>query len=342
MDIETPTKEFKPAPKLFMDTAISAGELLERKIKPRELIIGTWLRQGDIGFIFGRRGEGKTFFSLALACAIAGHTHLHLWETPKARRVCYVDGEMTLEAIQKRLKLFLDTDIYINSKTEIIKNLSLQHYEEILGRFENGVLNLAKQEQQELLLNYCVSKKIEVLFLDNLSCLFKGIKENDADDWERVQPFLLDCRRHKISVVIVAHAGRSGDSIRGTSKREDITDWVIKVKSTEDDAEQGEGRNIKQISSIISFEKNREGILEETTPQGFKFRTQDEQMKIEFVKENIEEKFFCLVESGVNKCGEIAEELDLSKSCISKLAKKFEKLGKLEIKGRVYKSKRVY
>lgn len=61
MDIETPTKEFKPAPKLFMDTAISAGELLERKIKPRELIIGTWLRQGDIGFIFGRRGEGKPF-----------------------------------------------------------------------------------------------------------------------------------------------------------------------------------------------------------------------------------------------------------------------------------------
>lgn len=340
--IENPTKEFKPAPKIFTDTAITAGELLKRKITPRELIIGSWLRQGDIGFIFGRRGEGKTFFSLALACAIAGQIQLNLWKTPKARRVCYVDGEMTLEAIQKRLRLFLGADIFADVQLTLTSNLFFQHYEEVSSKLENGILDLAKREQQELLLKYCIDNKIEVLFLDNLSCLFKGVRENEADDWERVQPFLLDCRRNNISVVIVAHAGRSGEAPRGTSKREDITDWIIKVKQSENGAGDSESSNIKQSSSTISFEKNREGFLGETSPQGFIFRTQDEQMKIEFVKESIEEQFFCLIESGVNKCGEIADELDLSKAYISKLAKKYEREGKLEIVRRVYTSRRIY
>lgn len=338
--MENPTQEFKPEPELFKDTAIKAKDLLERVIIPRELIAGNWFRQGDIGFIFGRRGEGKTFFSLALSCAIAGGVCLNLWETEKARRVCYVDGEMTLEAIQKRLRLFIDTEIFKQSKA-LVKNLFFQHYEEIGARID-GFLNLAKREQQEQLLNYCIANKIEVLFLDNLSCLFKGIRENEADDWERVQPFLLDCRRHKISVVIVAHAGRSGDTMRGTSKREDISDWVIKVKKSDEIADLPEGKHVKQIASVISFDKNREGTLEETNPQGFIFTTRDGQMTIDFKKEDIEEQFFTLIERGINKCGELAEEMELSKGYISKLAKQYEQRGLLEINKRVYTSKRIY
>ena len=340
--IDDPTSKVVIQPTLFKSTAISAAELLERKIKPREKIIGTWLKQGDIGLVFGRRGEGKTFFSLALACAIAGNIKLNLWDTPKARRVCYVDGEMPLESIQDRLKLFLSADIFVNSQEALKINLYFQHYEEIAEKVENASLDLSKEEQQTELLKYCLDNKIEVLFLDNLSCLFRGVRENEADDWERVQPFLLNCRRNKISVILVAHAGRSGEAPRGTSKREDITDWIIKVKQSENGAEQSESNNIKQSSFKISFEKNREGHLDEVSPQGFIFTTQDGQMKIKFVKENIEEQFFGLVESGVNKCGELAEWLGYSKAYISRLANKYVKAGKLEIVGRSYKSKRIY
>ncbi len=38
-------------------------------------------------------------------------------------------------------------------------------------------------------------------------------------------PWLLDLRRRKIAVVIVHHAGRSGE-MRGTSKREDNVFWI--------------------------------------------------------------------------------------------------------------------
>ena len=340
--IDNPTTKVMTQPRLFKDTAITAGELLEKEIKPREKIIGTWLRQGDIGLIFGRRGEGKTFFSLALACAIAGNIKLNLWDTPKARRVCYVDGEMTLESIQNRLKLFKGADIFAGVQQALKSNLYFQHYEEIAERIKTAVMNLTNREHQEKLLEFCLDNEIEVLFLDNLSCLFRGVRENEADDWERIQPFLLECRRNKISVVLVAHAGRSGEALRRISMREDITDWIIKVKQSENGAEQSKSNNIKQSSSIISFEKNREGYLNEVNPQGFIFRTQDGQMKIEFVKDRIEEDFFCLVESGVNKCGDIAKELGFSKGYISRLAKQFKEEGKLEITGRRYKSKRIY
>lgn len=338
---QSPLVEIKPPKKIFEDTAITAESLLKRKITPRELIVGTWLRQGDIGFIYGRRGEGKTFFSLSLACSIAGNAQLNLWKIEKARKVCYVDGEMALENIQSRLRLFLTSNVFNLSDKSIGEFLNFQHYDEISNTIEDTTLNLTSREQQERLLAYCIEHKIEVLFLDNLSCLFKNVKENEADDWEKVQPFLLNCRRNRISVIIVVHAGRSGDNMRGTSKREDIADWIIKVRKV-DDIDAPQGKNAKQIASIISFEKNREGTLDETEPQGFIFTTQNGNMKIEFRKESIEEKFFTLVESGTNKCGDIAGELDLSNGYVSKLAQKFEKQGLLERRGRIYVSKRLY
>lgn len=338
---KSPLVEIKPSKKIFADTAITAKSLLEKEIKPRELIVGTWLRQGDIGFIYGRRGEGKTFFSLSLACSIAGKAQLNLWKIEKARKVCYVDGEMTLENIQSRLRLFLSSNVFSLSDTNIEKNLNFQHYDEISNTIEDTILNLTSREQQEQLLTYCIENKIEVLFLDNLSCLFKNVKENEADDWEKVQPFLLNCRRNRISVIIVVHAGRSGDNMRGTSKREDIADWIIKVKKV-DDIDTLQEKNAKQIASTISFEKNREGTLDETEPQGFIFTTQNGNMEIEFRKESLEDKFFSLIDAGINKCSEIAEELDISKGYVSRLAKKFSSQGLLQITGRTYVSKRLY
>ena len=69
----------------------------------------------------------------------------------------------------------------------------------------------------------------KALFLDNLSCLFSGVKENDADAWEGVLPWLLTLRRHRIAVVLVHHSGRNKENMRGTSRREDAAFWVIRL-----------------------------------------------------------------------------------------------------------------
>jgi len=79
------------------------------------------------------------------------------------------------------------------------------------------------------------------------------MRENDADDWETVLPWLLNLRREGISVCIVHHAGRNGATMRGTSRREDAAFWVMKLDKT-NTADDFPGARF-----VGSFTKFREG-----------------------------------------------------------------------------------
>lgn len=329
------TYRFTPTPKIFNDTAISAGDLLQREIEPRELIIGTWFRQGDIGFVFGQRGKGKTFVSCALACAIASGQRVGRWNVSKPRRVCYVDGEMTLENIQSRIRLLSESDLFSPNKSLIHDNLAIQHYEEISSKIENGMLNLTDNKQQSKLLEYCKKNDIEVLVLDNLSALFRGVKENEADDWEKILFWLLKLRQSRISVVVVAHAGRQGDVMRGTSKREDAADWILKVESASNSIDVVDPM-AKYSDSIISFVKNREGIQHDTESSRFIFTTIDEKMTIHFKDEDPSNEILSLIANGVDSCTEIAKAMNLSPGQISKIVGQLKDSGKVGMMGRHY------
>ena len=43
-----------------------------------------------------------------------------------------------------------------------------------------------------------------------------GVHENKAKEWEKVKPWLLDLRRHRISPVLVHHSGYDLSHMRGT------------------------------------------------------------------------------------------------------------------------------
>jgi hypothetical protein len=60
------------------------------------------------------------------------------------------------------------------------------------------------------------------VILDNLSTLASGMKENDSFAWEQVNNWLLQCRRHRIAVILV-NMPAGMERPRGTSKREDAT-----------------------------------------------------------------------------------------------------------------------
>ena len=67
-------------------------------------------------------------------------------------------------------------------------------------------MNLANRTDQEIVLELCLARKIKVL---------------DADEWEKVKPWLLELRRHGISPIVVHHTGYDQTRMRGTSSRED-------------------------------------------------------------------------------------------------------------------------
>jgi RecA-family ATPase len=53
--------------------------------------------------IHARRGGSKTFLALAMGLAVAAGTSVLRCSAPQARKVLYVDGEMTLIDLQKRV-----------------------------------------------------------------------------------------------------------------------------------------------------------------------------------------------------------------------------------------------
>ena len=210
-------------------TCSSAG-LAQLNVPPREPILGEWFKEADLGFIFGARGLGKTWLALLIGRQCAEGGSVAEWKVHKPRRVLYVDGEMALDSIRER-----DAGL---STAPADGMFYLQH--EALFHLTGKVLNLTDPILQAAILEDCLRKKLEVLILDNLSCLFTGIKENDADAWEKVLPWLLELRRNRIAVIIIAHAGRNG-FMRGTSRREDAANWIIQLTAAKDD-----GRNSKR------------------------------------------------------------------------------------------------
>lgn len=301
----------------------AADKLSEVKIPPRELIVGNWLKEGDLGFIFGARGLGKTWLAMLLARRIAEGITIGDWPVPKPCRVLYIDGEMPFDGIRER-------DTALSSTTEASISY-LQH--EALFHSTGRVLNLTNSSAQAAILEKCQREKIEVLFLDNLSCLFSGVKENDADAWELVLPWLLDLRRNRIAVVFVAHAGRNG-CMRGTSRREDSAFWIIQLGEAKDAGEIQTGAKF-----VARFVKNRNATEAECPALEWHFvrDVNESRARVSWKKLSTSQLFRQCLEDGLNSATDIAEEMGISKGQASKLATAGIKAGWLTKDGREYK-----
>ena len=300
----------------FNLSIISADQLAKLEIEPRKPIIGRWFLEGDLGFIYGPRGLGKTWLGVTMARHIAEGKELSHWPVNKSR-VLYVDGEMPLEAIQKR-----DAGLK-QSETPDLLFLNHETFFDAVDR----PISLSDPVQQKLLADYCQENDIQVLFLDNLSCLFSGMRENDADDWEQVLPWLLSFRRKKIAVVIVHHTGRAGTHMRGTSRREDAAAWTIGLsQSIKGREERKDGARF-----ITRFTKDRNSVTgDETGPLDWHFQElSDGSIRIGVERADNMTIVLQLIKDGLDSNTDIVQETGLTKGAVSKIAKKLE--GRKEI-----------
>jgi hypothetical protein len=278
-----------------------------KEISPRRTILGSWFREGSLGFIFGRRGAGKTWFAWDMAISISKGVDYGPWKCESPWKTLYVDGEMPLRSMQERLKL-------LNPKPT--GNLIIISREEMMDE-EMTLLNLCDPCYQKALLAYCLREKIKVIFLDNLSSLCWGMKENEADSWEQVLGWLLMLRHSGIAVVIVHHANRDGNEMRGTSRREDAADWVIKVSPNFKFAKISKG-----TAFTTTFTKNREDNGEHEESMDWTFVTEDGKTNVNWKLTDLETLIYELIKSGIDLNADIAEELGISKALVSRHAKK--------------------
>jgi putative DNA primase/helicase len=157
----------------------------------------------------------------ALGLAVAGGTSVLRWSAPKARRVLYVDGEMALVDLQRRVGA-LKAGIGVNIRNDHFRLLAADHTD--VPDLSTG----AGQRALDPLLD-----GIDLLIIDNISTLCWTGSDNDASSWTSMQEWILRLRRRGIAVLLVHHSGKSGEQ-RGTSRREDVLDTVIGLRRPED------------------------------------------------------------------------------------------------------------
>src|SRR5271165_1273548 len=183
----------------YQSALLASGQLENELIIQRKKLLGDWLREGDLGFIYGERGIGKSWFVDGLCAHLSIGKDFDTWHVPEITRVLYLDGEMPLDTTRDRFKGLAPGN----------ENLFILHHERLFD-LTGLSINLADPVTQKALTEICVTNGFKVLALDNLSCLVSGMKENDADAWELLLDWLLELRRRRIAVIIVHHAGRAG------------------------------------------------------------------------------------------------------------------------------------
>jgi len=208
--------------------------------------------------------------------------------------VLYIDGEMPYEIMKARI-------IALHGSVPE-KFYFLSH--EMPFQQNEASINLADMAPQEALTKFCLAKGIRLVILDNLSCLFGGIKENEADAWEPVNLWLLTLRRHRIAAIVVHHSGRNPNNMRGTSRREDNVFWIIRLEEVAD----AKVTIAHGARFITRFTKNRGAP---TDPLSYDWKVEPEgsdKVRVSFVEANSDDIIVGWVRDGITRATDIAKE----------------------------------
>lgn len=280
----------------------SAHDLLALDLPPREMLLSPWLESQSLTMIYAWRGVGKTHVALGIAYALASGGRFLAWHAPAAIPVLYLDGEMPGPALKSRLARIVesaDTEPPPGFLRFVTPDLQ-----------PDGVTpNLATYEGQQAVEDALGDAR--VVIVDNLSCLVRGGKENEADSWQPVADWALRMRATGRSVVFIHHAGKGGQQ-RGTSKREDLLDTVVMLRRPADySADQG-------ARFEIHFEKARSLFGQEVEPIEAMLETQADGMQAWTFRASADAadaKMIELAEMGLSQT-DIAAELGVNKSTV--------------------------
>ncbi len=212
----------KQAQKIIIPSALRAyniDDFLKLKIPPQENILAPIIKTQSLSMIFAKRGVGKTHIALGIAYAIASGGVFLKWESPKPRRVLYLDGEMPACTMQERL-------------AQIVKSSEVEAAPDYFTLLtpdmqDMGMPDISTKEGQAEIEPFI--ENVEVIIVDNISTLARTGKENEAEGWLPIQGWALEMRSRGKSVLFVHHAGKGGQQ-RGTSRREDVLDLVLELR----------------------------------------------------------------------------------------------------------------
>jgi RecA-family ATPase len=258
--------------------------------------------------IFAPRGVGKSYFALALAKAISAGSDIFAWKCREPVKVAYFDGEMSASDLQRRLHNLKNPN-GLEPETGFLQILTPD--------FHRGIMpDISDTDDHGSIIETLEDSK--VVIFDNLSCFARSVsRENESDSWTNVQSLLLQLKRKGKAVLFIHHSGKNNEQ-RGTSKKEDILDVVIKLSRPEG-YEATEGARC-----IVEFKKNRHFYGEDAATFEIRLERMENEDLVwnhsKVISEN--QKITEMLQAGMNK-KQIAEKLGIHASTVGrKLEKK--------------------
>ena len=281
---------------------VGIHDFLRQELPPREEILSPWLLTQSLNMIHSWRGVGKTHVALGIAYAVAAGGSFLTWKAEKARRVLYIDGEMPATSLQKRLAAI--NLVATAEPAEGMLNL-------LTPDLQTGPMPDLATVSGQAAVN-AVLGQTELIVLDNLSCLARsGGKENEAESWRPVAEWALEMRTRGRSVVFIHHSAKTGQQ-RGTSKREDLLDAVLRLKEPSD-YRHGEGARFE-----VHYEKARDLHGTGNRPIAAQL-IEDAQGRhvwdVRLAEETTFDRVVALANDGLSRA-DVAQELDCNRSTV--------------------------
>ncbi|MFZ4382657.1 MAG: AAA family ATPase [Sandarakinorhabdus sp.] len=276
---------------------LTCGEFLAKQFPPREMLLDPILPKKSISMLFGPRGLGKTFMAMGIALAAASGGSFLGWTAPRPAKVLYIDGEMPASLMQDRVARAIKN----LDRPELAKqNLFILSADEI-GR---SLPDLGSEDGRKLYAP--LLEQVDLIIIDNLSTLCRTGKENEAEGWDEMQAWVLTQRIAGRSVLFIHHAGKGGEQ-RGTSKREDVMDTVIKL-SRPPDYGQSQGARFR-----VEFTKARG--MHGKAAEPFEAMLNDDQWTVSAVVDEREEQVAALHKQGLT-LSQIVKETGIPKTTV--------------------------
>lgn len=300
--------------------ALEIGELLQRDFPPMEALLAPWLRKQHSVMIHAWRGVGKTHFALGVAYAVAGGGKFLKWQAEKPRKVLYIDGEMPGAAIKERLAAIVRSCPEGAEPPE-------GYFRIITPDVQEGYIpDLGTVEGQAAFAP--LLGDAELIVIDNLSTLLRAGAENEGESWLPMAAWALARRREGRAVIFVHHSGK-GKQQRGSSRREDLLDVVINLRHPPDySPEDG-------AQFLVRFEKSRGLYGEDVREIEAKLTQSDGGTQVWTWREAegaTQDRVIELAKLEMTGA-EIAAELGIHKSSVSRALKKAREAGLLPPKG---------
>lgn len=197
---------------------LPANELLTYALPPRKKHWSALITDHQIGMIAGPRGKGKTWFGLGIAVAMSTGAPF-LGRAPKnPRRVRYLDGEMDLATVQKRVQL-VHSSLGVKPSSNL-KIFTPESYSDLLP----AITSVEGQKKVDQMLGV----EWDVLIIDNYS-VWSGDGRETSESWQPLMRWMLGHKHAGRAVIVVHHTGKNGVQ-RGSSRHEDALDWSIVLK----------------------------------------------------------------------------------------------------------------